>query len=162
MCAAVYLNSTDVTPYASFAFSNVSLADGYITGTTPDVSTWVPSGFPDTYSTLYMKTWIQDAGYIDPASALGEVLDWTGEEPAPAADWLCFTAEQANSTVQLNKSGSPAVISLETSTDGTTWTDYSWTDKTGDTLTLANVGDKVYMRAKTENSTIGSSNSACY
>lgn len=85
MCAAVYLNSTDVTPYASFAFSNVSLAGRYITGTTPDVSTWVPSGFPETYSTLYMKTWIQDASSIDPADALGEVLDWTGEEPAPAA-----------------------------------------------------------------------------
>ena len=80
----------------------------------------------------------------------------------PAADWLCFTAEQANSTVHLDKNGSPNVIYLETSTDGSTWTDYSWTDNTGDTLTLASVGDKVYFRAKTENQTIGSSTSNYY
>ena len=80
---------------------------------------------------------------------------WGGEEPTPAATPLCFTAEEANSTVQLNKRGSPDAIYLETSTDGNTWTDYSWTDSTGDTLTLSNVGDKVYMRAKTENKTIG-------
>lgn len=75
---------------------------------------------------------------------------------------LCFTAEQENSTVRLDKVGSPNAISLETSTDGSTWADYSWTSNTGDTLTLANVGDKVYMRAKTENQTIGSSNSNYY
>lgn len=90
-----------------------------------------------------------------------------GYPPANVEKWiknqklkepLCFTAMQANSTVQLDKAGSPDVISLETSTNGSTWTDYSWTDSSGDTLTLANVGDKVYMRAKTENQTIGNSN----
>ena len=75
---------------------------------------------------------------------------------------LCFTAVQTNSTVHLDKVGSPNAIFLETSTDGSTWTDYYWTDNTGDTLTLANVGDKVYMRAKTENQTIGSSSSNYY
>lgn len=79
-------------------------------------------------------------------------------ENAKGGDWLCFTAEQADSTVHLDKKSSPDAISLETSTDGSTWTDYSWTDSTGDTLTLANVGDKVYMRAKGENPTIGTSN----
>ena len=85
------------------------------------------------------------------AAYLGSEQVWGGEEPAPVGDWLCFTAEQANSTVKLNKSGYPAAISLETSTDGSAWTDYSWYGNTGDILTLANVGDKVYMRAKTEN-----------
>ena len=66
-------------------------------------------------------------------------------------DPLCFTAEQANSTVHLDKNGSPNAISLETSTDGSTWTAYEWSGNTGNTLTLANVGDKVYFRAKTEN-----------
>ena len=75
---------------------------------------------------------------------------------------LCFTAEEANSTLRLDKVGSPNAISLETSTDGNTWTDYSWTENTGDTLTLANISDKVYMRAKTENQTIGSSNTDYY
>ena len=91
---------------------------------------------------------------------LGSEQVWGGEEPVPPTptnDWLCFTAEEANSTLHLDKNGSLNAISLETSTDGSTWTDYSWTNKTGDTLTLANVGDKVYMRAKGENTTIGKS-----
>lgn len=70
---------------------------------------------------------------------------------------LCFTAGQANSTVRFDKVGSPNAISLETSTDNTTWTDYTWSGNTGATLTLANVGDKVYMRAKNRNTTISSS-----
>ena len=96
------------------------------------------------------------------ALCLGSEQIWSGEEPGPAGDWLCFTAEEANSTVRLDKSGFPAAISLETSTDGSTWSDYSWTDKTGDTLTLANIGDKVYMRAKGENATIGNDTGKCY
>ena len=86
---------------------------------------------------------------------------WGKSEPA-TQNWLCFTAEEANSTLHLDKVGSPDAISLETSTDGNTWTDYSWTDNTGTTLTLTNVGDKVYFRAKTENQTIGSSISNYY
>lgn len=93
----------------------------------------------------------------------GGVLVWGGEEPGPVGDWLCFTATQANSTVRLDKVGSPAEISLETTAaDGITWRDYYWSGTTGIVLTLANVGDKVYMRAKTENSTIGSSSSNYY
>ena len=76
---------------------------------------------------------------------------WTVVKDSQELSALCFTAEEANSTLHLDKVGSPDAISLETSTDGNTWSDYSWTDKTGNTLTLANVGDKVYMRAKNEN-----------
>lgn len=54
--------------------------------------------------------------------------------------------------------GSPDAVSLETSEDGSSWSDYT----VGDTLTLADVGDKVYLRAKTENSTIGSSDTNYY
>ena len=71
---------------------------------------------------------------------------WGKSEPA-TPNWLCFTAEEANSTVDLEKYGSPNDISLETSTDGSNWTDYT----NRPTLTLTNVGDKVYMRAKNEN-----------
>ena len=78
------------------------------------------------------------------------------------ADWLCFTAEQDGSTLRLDKVGSPAEIYLETSTDGKTWKDYDWPDNTGGEYTNLNVGDKVYFRAKTENQTIGSSNSNYY
>ena len=63
--------------------------------------------------------------------------------------WLCFTADEANSTVQLNKRGNPTVVELETSTDWSTWTDYT----IGDTITLANVWDMVFMRNKSETDT---------
>ena len=79
---------------------------------------------------------------------LGSEQIWGGEEPVPVGDWLCFTAEEANSTVKLNKVGSPAAISLEYSYDGSSWADYTWSGNTGATLTLATVGAKVYMRAK--------------
>lgn len=97
------------------------------------------------------------------ALALGATTVWQQVAPAPVTgDWLCFTATQANSTVRLDKVGSPGAVSLETSTDGTTWTDYSWSGGTGDTATLTGVGDKVYFRAKSENQTIGSSSSDYY
>lgn len=93
---------------------------------------------------------------------LGGVLVWGGEEPAPVGDWLCFTAEEANSTVRLDKVISPAEISLEGSADdGATWKNYNWSGTTGSSYTLKNVGDKVYLRAKTENQIIGA-NSGWY
>lgn len=87
------------------------------------------------------------------AAYLGSQQIWGGEEPGPVGDWLCFTAVDAGAKIRLDKNGSPAAVSLETSTDGTTWTDYSWNETTGDETTLANVGDKVYFRAKNENLT---------
>ena len=91
------------------------------------------------------------------------VKQWIKDHYGPKLDEpLCFTAEEANSTLHLDKKGSPNAISLETSMDGNTWTDYTWSDNTGPTLTLKNVGDKVYMRAKNENQTIGSSIDDCY
>ena len=91
------------------------------------------------------------------------VKQWIKDHYGPKLDEpLCFTAEAANSTLHLDKKGSPNAISLETSMDGNTWTDYTWSDNTGPTLTLKNVGDKVYMRAKNENQTIGSSIDDCY
>jgi hypothetical protein len=70
----------------------------------------------------------------------------------PDVDYLCFTAEQANSTVKMTpRRGAPTVY-LETSTTGE---DGSWSDFTvgvgSTTITLANVGDKVYFRAKQDN-----------
>ena len=88
---------------------------------------------------------------------------WIKNHYGPKLDEpLCFTAKQANSTLHLEKVGSPNAISLETSMDGNTWSDYSWTENTGETLKLAKVGDKVYMRAKTDNKTIGSGSSNYY
>ena len=60
--------------------------------------------------------------------------------------YLCFTAEAASSTIKLSKSGSPADVYLETSTDWNTWSSYTiWS-----TITLSNVWDKVYRRSTSE------------
>ena len=151
VCVAVYTGATEVTPYASFAFSNVSLVGRYITGTTPDVSTWVPSGFPETYSTLYMKTWIQDTGDIDPADALGEVLDWTGTEFISKG--LKFVAEENNSTIGLKKVGTAPTVYLLTSDNGVDWNQYT----VGDSISLPNVGDYVYFKAAQTNNSFANS-----
>ena len=119
------------------------------------------------FSTDYFNYWVSGVASEGTFYYNGDDRT-TGESAIPegwfvAAPPLCFTAEEANSTLHLDKVGTPNAISLETSNDeGVTWTDYSLTDSTGDTLTLANIGDKVYMRAKTENKTIGSSNSNYY
>ena len=60
---------------------------------------------------------------------------------------LRFTAQQANSTIALVATGTPTYTpTLRVSTDGETWTPYT----IGSTITLANVGDKVYFSAGTE------------
>ena len=68
---------------------------------------------------------------------------------ASAQDYLCFTANTASSTVKLKKSQSPTEVTLQTSTDGTTWSDYT----IGTDITLANAGDKVYFRNASEDVT---------
>ena len=67
-----------------------------------------------------------------------------------ASDALCFTAEEANSTVAMKKNGSAPTVSLEYSTDGVTWNPFVVGSTT---VTLANIGDKVYMRATSAGNT---------
>ena len=55
----------------------------------------------------------------------------------------------------MTKVGSAPVVNLQTSTDGVSWTPYT----VEDTITLANVDDKVYFKAVGSNSVIGSSTS---
>lgn len=79
---------------------------------------------------------------------IGEVYSWP----------LRFKAEEANSTISLNKTGSPTSVTLETSTDWTTWSTYTfWT-----TITLSNIGDKVYMRNTSTSTTWFSTSSSNY
>lgn len=59
-------------------------------------------------------------------------------------DYLCFTAKTAGAKVRMNKNNRPNTLTLQTSTDGTEWTDYS----VGTDITLPIVGDKVYFRYK--------------
>lgn len=64
-------------------------------------------------------------------------------------DYLYFEANEINSKVTLNKSGSPANIQLEYSRDKSTWYDYVFWDE----LNLLNVWDRVYFRNKSNSET---------
>lgn len=73
-------------------------------------------------------------------------------------DYLCFTAEEAGSTVAMAVNGIPTKgQAFETSTDGTNWSVFiPETTK----ITLANAGDKVYFRG--DNTTVSESPSTYY
>ena len=86
---------------------------------------------------------------------LGSEKVWSGEEPGPAAEPLCFTAEGSNASVALvhgSNASAPTPV-MEYSTDNETWDSYTL----GTTVTLANKGDKVYFRAADVNQRIGKS-----
>ena len=70
-------------------------------------------------------------------------------------DYLCFTSEEAGSTVSMSVKGTPTKgQAFETSVDGTTWSVFT---PGTTTITLANVGDKVYFRG--DNTTVNESGS---
>lgn len=89
-----------------------------------------------------------------------------GEREIP--DYFCITALASNSGVALNKYStvtgdtSSLVAVLEYSTDGETWTNYTWTGDAGQTITLANVGDKVYFRGNNATFSTSYDNSIYY
>ena len=61
--------------------------------------------------------------------------------PTPSAyGGLCFTAESANSSVQLKAVGSAPTVTLIKSFDGVNWEDYT----VGEVIDLPSVGDYVY------------------
>ena len=68
---------------------------------------------------------------------------WVKEEPVTYAP-LCFTAEEANSTFKLVLGTKVNPIpTLVCSTDGEVWNDFVF----GQDYTLANVGDKLYVKS---------------
>ena len=73
-------------------------------------------------------------------------------------DYLCFTANTDGSQIRIYKQGSPTEVSLETSTDGNTWTDYTINTY----LTLSSVWDKVYFRNKSTTDTWFSTSTSNY
>ena len=80
---------------------------------------------------------------------INRIYVWTKLVYPKIPDYLCFTANTANSTISLPKTGSPTAVSLETSTNGLDWSTYTiW-----DTITLTNVWDKVYFRNTSETTT---------
>ena len=66
-----------------------------------------------------------------------------GSEPSETKEYLCFTAEEANSTVAMSSKSSAPTLNLEYSTDGSTWNTFTVGSTT---ITLSNIGDKVYFR----------------
>ena len=55
-------------------------------------------------------------------------------------DYLCFTAEEAGSTISFSDDGGTGDVQI--STDGLTWSNYTREN----TITLKNVGDKIYFK----------------
>ena len=73
---------------------------------------------------------------------------------------LCFTAREANSTVSMAKSTSSApTVSLEYSTNGVTWSPFVVGSTT---VTLANVDDKMWVRATSTNKAMASNYDTTY
>ena len=64
---------------------------------------------------------------------------------------LCFEAVDAGATVALKCNGNNLkTATFQTSTDGQTWSDYTYRTN----ITLANAGDKIYFKAKADNTSI--------
>ena len=64
---------------------------------------------------------------------------------------LCFEAVDAGATIALKCNGNTLkTATFQTSTDGQNWSDYTYATN----ITLANVGDKVFFKAKADNTAI--------
>ena len=69
---------------------------------------------------------------------------------------LCFEAVDAGATIALKCNGNNLkTATFQTSTDGQNWTDYTYATN----ITLANAGDKVYFKAKADNTSIARNSS---
>ena len=84
-----------------------------------------------------------------------KIKEWIEKNYKPEVDMtkvpLTFTAEEPNATFNLQSINGPAVtletLTLSENDDWTTFSDDAWKDYTvGDTITLANVGDRVMFR----------------
>ena len=69
---------------------------------------------------------------------------------------LCFEAVGAGATIALKCNGNNLkTATFQTSTDGQSWSDYTYATN----VTLANAGDKVYFKAKADNTAIARTSS---
>ena len=69
---------------------------------------------------------------------------------------LCFEAVDSGATIALKCNGNNLkTATFQTSTDGQNWSDYTYATN----ITLANVGDKVFFKAKEDNSSIARTSS---
>ena len=64
---------------------------------------------------------------------------------------LCFEAVDAGATIALTCNGNDLKTAIfQTSTDGQSWSDYTYATS----ITLTNAGDRVYFKAKDDNASI--------
>ena len=64
---------------------------------------------------------------------------------------ICFEAVDSGATIALKCNGNNLTnASFQTSTDGQSWSDYTYATS----ITLTNAGDKVYFKAKADNTAI--------
>lgn len=96
------------------------------------------------------------SGNDDPAGDNGGTGNGNDNEVIPPGPWLCFTANEAGSTVTtvISYGAVTHTPSLEYSCDGEAWLPFvlnSGDPETDTKITLANAGDKVYLRAKDKN-----------
>lgn len=88
-------------------------------------------------ATITVKS--NDGGFSKSVSVVSKFQDWTGKE-------LCFTANTAWSTVKINKDDTSLDITLQYSTDLSSWSTYTFSWTFWATITLPNVWSKVYFR----------------
>lgn len=124
-------------------------------------------GYVGNFSTAYFNDWVYGvsaSGTItydgtDTTTGTSAIpVGWTVVEiPRPE---LCFTAREANSTVKMMKSGSAPTVNLEYSTDkGATWNSFVVGTTT---VTLANIGDRMWLRAVSTNGKMSGSYNSNY
>ena len=81
----------------------------------------------------------------------GTMILKTSEGTTPESEPLCFEAVDAGATIALKCNGNNLkTATFQTSTDRQNWTDYTYRTN----ITLANAGDKVYFKAKADNTSI--------
>lgn len=143
------LNSEHATVLVTaYADQKSTMSPGFMSGANP----WGASTEFDILPSGANPDFSVNTGIATSANSLMTpdiTLYGVGEEEEAMPDpqwWLCFTAEEANSTVSMTSGGTtPPELNLKTSIDGgQTWTPFI----VGSTrITLANVGDKVYFAA---------------
>ena len=79
------------------------------------------------------------------------IADYNRKQEEKLKTPLCFEAVDSGATIALKCNGNELwTASFQTSTDGQNWSDYVYEI----IVTLTNAGDKVYFRAKADNTSI--------
>ena len=79
------------------------------------------------------------------------IADYNRKQEEKLKTPLCFEAVDAGATIALKCNGNNLkTATFQTSTDGQNWSDYTYTTN----ITLTNTGDKVYFKAKADNTSI--------